>query len=68
MNKNPITLVDDDNEDLEMIQQAFAELNIENEIIIFNDGLKFLDFLRETQTRRSSCFATLTCLSSMALN
>jgi FixJ family two-component response regulator len=51
MNKNPIIIVDDDNEDLEMIQQAFAELNIENEIIIFNDGLKFLDFLRETQNK-----------------
>lgn len=51
MNKNPIIIVDDDNEDLELMQQAFAQLNIENEIIVFNDGFKFLDFIKGTHNK-----------------
>ena len=46
MNNKPIIIVDDDNEDLELMQQAFAQLNIENEIIVFDNGFKFLDFIR----------------------
>ncbi len=51
MNKNPIIIVDDDDEDLELIKQALAELNIENEIIFFNDGFKFLDFIRKSHNK-----------------
>jgi len=46
MNKNPIIVVDDDTEDLELMQEAFADLNIESEIIVFNNGFKFLDFVK----------------------
>src|SRR5688500_2653945 len=47
----PIVIIDDDDEDLEMIQQAFQELKVENEVVIFNDGFKFLDFIRATQNK-----------------
>ncbi len=48
MNKNPIIVIDDDEEDLEFILQAFAELNIENEIIVFKEGRKFLEYIKVT--------------------
>ncbi len=51
MNKNPIIIVDDDIEDLELMQQAFEQLNIENEIIVFNNGLKFLEFIKVTHNK-----------------
>lgn len=47
MNKKPIIVIDDDNDDLELIQQAFSELNIDNEIIVFDDGFKFLEFIKK---------------------
>lgn len=46
MNKNPIIIVDDDPDDLELTQQAFAEINVENEIVSFSSGLKFLDYVK----------------------
>ena len=49
MNKRPIIVIDDDKEDLELMQQAFSELNTENEIMVFNDGLKFLEYIKVTK-------------------
>lgn len=46
MNSNPIIIVDDDDEDLELLKQAFEALKAENEIIIFNDGHAFIDHMR----------------------
>ncbi len=51
MNKKPIIVIDDDEDDLELILQAFSELNIENEIIVFNDGLKFLEYMKATENK-----------------
>ena len=51
MNKKPIIIIDDDQEDLELAEQALAKLNVENEIIVFDDGFKFLDFIKETENR-----------------
>ena len=51
MNKKPIIVVDDDKDDLEFLQQAFSELNVENEIIVFNDGLKFLEYIKATKNK-----------------
>lgn len=48
MQDRPIIVIDDDDDDLQFIQDAFAELGVENEIIVFNDGLQFLDFIRVT--------------------
>jgi CheY-like chemotaxis protein len=50
MNKRPIIVIDDDDEDLELILAAFSELNIENEIIVFNNGLKFLEYIKATES------------------
>jgi CheY-like chemotaxis protein len=49
MSNRPIIIIDDDDEDLEFIKSAFAELNIENEILVFDDGFEFLDFIRSTE-------------------
>lgn len=51
MDKRPIIIIDDDKEDLELILQAFSELNIENEIIVFNDCLKFLEYIKAPERR-----------------
>src|SRR4051794_38053242 len=51
MNNKPIIIIDDDDEDLDIINEAMAQLNVENEIIIFDDGYKFLDFIRGTENR-----------------
>ena len=50
MNKKPIIVIDDDKDDLELMQQAFSELNIDNEIIVFDDGLKFLEYIKATDS------------------
>jgi CheY-like chemotaxis protein len=49
MSNRPIIIIDDDDEDLEFIKSAFAELNVENEILVFDDGFEFLDFIRSTE-------------------
>lgn len=51
MNNNPIIIVDDDDEDLELIKEALIQLNINNEVLFFDNGFKFIDFLRTTQNR-----------------
>ncbi|MBA2746236.1 MAG: response regulator [Flavisolibacter sp.] len=51
INKNPIIVVDDDKDDLELLQQAFLELNVENEIIVFDDGLKFIEYIKATDSK-----------------
>ena len=53
-NSNPIILIDDDIEDIEIFQQGFKELGIENEIIVFTDGNKFYDYI--STTNRKSFF------------
>jgi len=50
MNNKPIIVIDDDDEDLELILNAFSELKVENEIIVFNDGSKFLEHMKATKT------------------
>jgi CheY-like chemotaxis protein len=51
MNSSPIIIIDDDNEDLELITQAFEDIKVENKIITFNDGYAFLDYIRTTDQR-----------------
>ena len=50
-NSNPIIIIDDDFDDLELFQEAFKELGIENEIIVFNDGNKFYDYMSATDKK-----------------
>lgn len=51
MNQKPIIIIDDDDEDLDLIKEALAQLKVENEIIVFADGLQFLDFIKATENR-----------------
>jgi CheY-like chemotaxis protein len=51
MNANPIIVIDDDDEDIEMITQAFKEIKVENDVITFRSGEAFLDFIRTTDQR-----------------
>jgi CheY-like chemotaxis protein len=50
-NNKPIIIIDDDDEDLDLIRDALAELKVENEIIVFDDGVKFIDFIRATDNK-----------------
>lgn len=43
---NPIILIDDDSDDLELFNEAFNALEIENEVIPFDDAYKALNFLK----------------------
>jgi CheY-like chemotaxis protein len=69
MDKKPIIVIDDDDDDLELILLAFSELNIENEIIVFNDGLKFLEYIKATEARAFFilCDINMTKLSGLEL-
>jgi CheY-like chemotaxis protein len=49
--KKPIIIIDDDDDDLETIQEALVSINTENEIIVFNDGYLFLDFIKKTENQ-----------------
>lgn len=51
MDNKPIIIIDDDDDDLELIKDAMKQLEIENEIIVFDDGQNFLDFIRSTENR-----------------
>ncbi|WP_051084323.1 response regulator [Segetibacter koreensis] len=53
-NSNPIILIDDDIDDIELFEEGFKELGIENEIIVFNDGFKFYDYI--CTTKKNSFF------------
>jgi CheY-like chemotaxis protein len=51
MNNNPILIIDDDDDDLDLIRDALKQLDVENEIIVFDDGQNFLNFIRSTENR-----------------
>ena len=51
MSANPIIVIDDDDEDIEMITQAFKEIKVENDVITFRSGEAFLDFIRTTDQK-----------------
>jgi CheY-like chemotaxis protein len=51
MNQNPIIVIDDDDDDLLLMERAFKELKIENEIITFNNGLNFLEYMKSTDIK-----------------
>jgi hypothetical protein len=44
-NSNPIIVIDDDKEDIELFQEGFKALGIKNEIMVFTDGNKFYDYI-----------------------
>ena len=49
MNKSgPIIVIEDDVDDQDILSEIFEELNYNNELIFFSDGIKALEFLTET--------------------
>ena len=56
MNHNPIIIIDDDKEDLQFLEDAFADLKVENEIIAFDNAEEFLVYIRQTEKK---CFFIL---------
>ena len=50
MNRRPIIVIDDDDDDIELILEAFSELKVDNEIIVFRDPEKFLEYIKATKT------------------
>lgn len=50
-NSNPIIIIDDDIEDIEIFQEGFKALGIDNEIIVFTDGYKFYDYISATDNK-----------------
>jgi CheY-like chemotaxis protein len=50
-NPNPIIFIDDDPDDIELYQESFKQLGIENEIIVFTDGNKFYDYISTTDRK-----------------
>ncbi len=65
MNLKPIILIDDDLDDLDIMKDAFSELGVENEIITFTDGHKFLEFM---QTNGKGIFFILCDVNMSPLN
>jgi CheY-like chemotaxis protein len=50
-NDNPIIIIDDDTDDLEIFQEGFKQLGIPNEILTFTDGHKFYDYITTTDKK-----------------
>ncbi len=58
-NSNPIIIIDDDIDDIELFQEGFKELGIENEIIVFTDGHKFYDYISTTDKKSFFIFCDI---------
>jgi CheY-like chemotaxis protein len=51
MNKSgPIIVIEDDQDDQEILTEIFEELNYENELIFFRDGVPAFEYLEKTDT------------------
>ena len=50
-NSNPIIIIDDDPDDIEIFLEGFASLGIENEILVFDDGDKFYHYISTTDQK-----------------
>jgi len=46
---NPIILIDDDQDDLELFTEALNDLNIGNEVIAFDNGYDALEYLKHSE-------------------
>ncbi len=58
-NSNPIIIIDDDPDDLEIFQEGFKELGVDNEIIVFTDGNKFYDYISRTDRKSFFIFCDI---------
>ena len=58
-NSNPIIIIDDDPDDLEIFKEGFKELGVDNEIIVFTDGNKFYDYISRTDRKSFFIFCDI---------
>jgi CheY-like chemotaxis protein len=58
-----VLLIDDDKDDLEMLQQALSEINMDYKIIEAHDGIQGLNILRELVNKKE-----LPCLIVLDIN
>lgn len=58
-NSNPIIIIDDDEEDIELFQEGFRSLGIENEIMVFTDGNEFYDYISTTDRKSFFIFCDI---------
>ena len=49
MQLNPILIIDDDVDDLELITEAFKELNVKNQLVCFSEAAMALNFLKSSE-------------------
>jgi CheY-like chemotaxis protein len=50
-NSNPIIIIDDDRDDIELFQLGFKQLGIPNEVLVFTEGNKFYDYISTTDRK-----------------
>ncbi len=48
MRGEPIIIIDDDNEDLELLKEMITQMRFPNPVLTFNDSLEALSFLRNS--------------------
>lgn len=67
--KGPIVFIEDDQDDQEILAEAFHDLNLGNEIVFFSDGQKALEYLTETEIEPFIIFSDINMprLSGMEL-
>ncbi|HZH64562.1 MAG TPA: response regulator [Flavisolibacter sp.] len=58
-NSNPIILIDDDSDDIELFQIAFKEIGVENEILVFEKADKFYDYITTTMNKAFFVFCDI---------
>src|SRR5262245_20024774 len=46
---NPIIVVDDDQDDIELIQQAMTEMNMQREVVYFQSGDQIVNYLKKSE-------------------
>lgn len=68
-NIHPIIVVDDDLDDCELIQSAFSDIGIANEIIFFANGAEALAYLKSTQEPTFLIFSdvNMPCMNGLQL-
>ncbi|MCW3113013.1 MAG: histidine kinase [Segetibacter sp.] len=58
-NPNTIIIIDDDIDDVELFQEGFKQLGVENEIMVFTDGNKFYDYISTTSNKSFFIFCDI---------
>lgn len=58
-NPNPIIIIDDDLEDIEIFKEGFKALGVPNEIMVFTDGNKFYDYISTTKQKSFFIFCDI---------